>query len=349
MLIVDDSALISTLLSAMLEDVPDIQVVGLAATGQEAVRLTLRLHPDVITMDIRMPHMDGLEATRQLMRVQPTPIIVVSSAVYATDYNIAFNAIEAGALTVIEKPKGLGLQDYDVVRDQLITAIRTMAGLKLAPHRDKAPQTPNIGPMTAMLHTYFIRTVQVIAIAASTGGPPVLMQLLSSLPPNFAVPVVIAQHMLPAFVPGLMDWLNSRSQVPVSIAVEGERLAPGRAYLAAGNTHLTVTPERTLHLDYSSVPNEYRPSANRLFQSIARAYSSHAIGIVLTGMGDDGAAGLATLASTGAHIIAQDEATSVVFGMPKAAIDRNLVDEVLSPDEIVSRLSKLHRLLQPPR
>jgi two-component system chemotaxis response regulator CheB len=341
--IADDSPVITKMLTAMLEDVPDIQVVGQATDGHEAIRMTIRHRPDVITMDIRMPRMDGLEATRQIMRVQPTPIIVVSSSVYASDYNTAFSAIEAGALTVIEKPKGLGIQDYEAVREQLITAIRTMSNVTMVARYKEAPKAGEIGPMTAMLHTYFMRSVQVVAIAASTGGPPVLMQIFSSLPQDFSIPIVVVQHVLPAFVQGLAEWLNSRANLAVRVACEGDKLVRGQVLIAPGEAHLTVATDKTIRLEYSAPINGQLPSATPLFKSVAKAFGSNAVGIVLTGMGDDGADGLETLGKAGAHIIAQSEASSIVFGMPKAAIQRSIVDEILSPEEIITRLTKLHR------
>ena len=345
-LLVDDSPMISKLLAAMLEDVPDIQVVGQAADGQEAIRMAMRLRPDVITMDIRMPRMDGLEAIRHIMRVHPTPIVVVSSSVYASDYNTAFNAIEAGALTVIEKPKGLGVQDYEAVRDQLITAVRTMSGVTVVSRYEGMPRTDGIGPRTALLHAYFVRSVQAIAIAASTGGPPVLMQIFSSLPQDFSMPIIVVQHILPAFVQGFTEWLNSRANLQVSIAREGDQLAPGKVLIAPGEAHLTVMADKTIRLVHSEPVNGQRPSATPMFESVAKVFRSSAIGIVLTGMGEDGADGLEKLGKAGAHIIAQDEASSVVFGMPKAAIQRGIVDEILSPEQIILRLTKLHRHLQ---
>jgi two-component system chemotaxis response regulator CheB len=345
-LIVDDSPLIVNLLSAMLEGEPDIQVVGQATNGQEAIRMTMRLRPDVITMDIRMPKTDGLEATRQIMRVRPTPIVVVSSSVYASDYNSAFNAIEAGALTVIEKPKGLGVQDYESVREQLLTAIRTMSGVTVVMRYEDMPRKDGIGPVTAMLHTYFIRSVRVIAIAASTGGPPVLMQILSSLPQDFSIPMVVVQHIVPAFAQGMAGWLSTRANLQVSVANEGDKLAPGKVFIAPGEAHLTVAADRTLRLDHSAPIKSQRPSATRLFESVAQAFGSNSVGIILTGMGEDGADGLEKLSKAGAHVIAQDEASSTIFGMPKAAIQRGIVDEVLPPEGIVTRLTKLHHYMQ---
>jgi two-component system chemotaxis response regulator CheB len=342
-LIVDDSPLINTLFKSMLDGLPDIQVAGEATNGQEAIRMVMRYRPDVITMDIRMPQMDGLEAIRQIMSIQPTPIIVVSSSVYAADYNTAFSAIESGALAVIEKPKGLDEKDYDAVREQLITSIRTLSGVNLIQRTHKKSDQPGvIGPKTAMLHSYVLRAVQTIAIASSTGGPPVLAEILSSLPDGFSIPILIVQHNLPAFMPAMVDWLNTRSKVPVMLVKEGMTMDFSRAYVAPGDAHLTVTADRILHVDQSAQVKGYRPSATRLFKSVASAFGANAIGIVLTGMGEDGADGLVDMSSAGAHIMVQDETSSVIFGMPKAVIDRHLADEILTPEEIATRLMKLH-------
>ncbi len=345
-LLVDDSPLICEILAAMLEDVPDIRVVGQANNGQDAIRMAIRLKPDVITMDIRMPKMDGLEATRQIMNLQPTPIIVLSSAVYATDYNIAFNAIGAGALTVIEKPKGLGVQDYDIVRAEMITAIRTMSGVKVIGRRDNLTRKDGIGPMTAMLYAYFNRPIKVVAVASSTGGPPALMELFSNLPKDFSIPIIVVQHILPAFIQALVEWLGTRSTLPVSIAAEGDKLTPGKILIAPVGLHLTITPGGVVHLDTAPPIKGQRPSANRMFESIAKTIGANSIGIIMTGMGDDGVDGLEQLGKAGAHVIAQDEASCVVYGMPKEAVKRGIVDEILSPEEIVVRLTKLHSHMQ---
>lgn len=341
-LIVDDSPSIRTILNLMLSDLPDIQVVGQAVHGAEAVRMTLRLQPDLITMDIRMPVMDGLEATSQIMRVRPTPIVVVANSVYEADYNIAFSALEAGALTVIEKPYGLLAKNFDAVRDQLLNAVRTMAGIKVLSHNKAAFSANNIGPMTAMLYSLFTQPVRVIAIAASTGGPPVLKYIFDNLPKDFSIPIVVVQHVLDAFAQGMADWLNSSSALSVTTAVDRECLTPGKIYIAPGQTHLTVASGGVLHLVSTPPLRGHRPSATLLFDSVAKTFGKDAVGIILSGMGDDGVEGLQTLGKTGAHIIAQNEASSTVFGMPKVAIDSGTVDEILSPAEIVTRLVKLH-------
>ena len=340
-LIVDDSPSIRTILEMMLSDLPDIQVVGQAIHGAEAVRMVLRLHPDVVTMDIRMPVMDGLEATSQIMSVCPTPIIILAGGVDADD-EIAFRALEAGALTVIEKPSGLLAKNFDVVREQLISTIRTMAGLKVLSRSKASFSANNVGPMTAMLQSMVTRPVRLVAIAASTGGPPILKYIFDNLPKEFSIPIVVVQHVLETFAQGMADWLNSSSALTVVTAVDQERLVPNRVYIAPGGAHLVVTPGGRLHLDTSAPLKGHRPSATMLFDSVAKVFGKDAVGIILTGMGDDGVEGLKNLGKAGAHIIAQNEESCTVFGMPKMAIDAGTVDEILPPMEIVSRLVKLH-------
>lgn len=341
-LIVDDSPLIRTIFTSMLSDQADIKVVGYAENGQEAVRAVGRLHPHVVTMDIRMPVMDGLEATRQIMRLRPTPIVVFANSIYASDYNIAFNALEAGALTVIEKPHGLLSQDYAAVRDEFINAVRTMAGVTVVARNESWALAGKVGPMTATLHAMWESPVRVVAIGASTGGPPVLKYVLEHLPKDFSIPIVLVQHILPSFARGFAEWLESNSPLPVALAQEGERLSPGKVYVAPGHAHLIVTPPGVLRLEASAPLQGQRPSITRLFQSVAQSFGKNSVGILLTGMGEDGVEGLQALSQKGAHIIAQDQASSTIFGMPKAAIELGIVDEVLAPQGIVSRLTKLH-------
>jgi two-component system chemotaxis response regulator CheB len=326
----------------MLNDLPDIKVVGNAIHGAEAVRMALRLKPDLITMDIRMPVMDGLEATNQIMQLCPTPIIVVANSVYEEDYNIAFTALEAGAITVIEKPYGLLTKNFEIVRDQLINTVRTMAGIKVISRSKGGYSANSVGPMTAMLQSLFTHPVRVVAIAASTGGPPVLKYILENLPREFSIPIVVVQHILDAFAQGMADWLNGGSSLNVTTAFDQDRLTPGKVYIAPGGTHLTVAAGGVLRLVSTPPIRGHRPSANILFDSVAKTFGKNAVGIILTGMGDDGVDGLQTLGKTGAHIIAQNEESCTVFGMPKVAIEAGTVDEILSPAEIVTRLIKLH-------
>jgi two-component system chemotaxis response regulator CheB len=290
--------------------------------------------------------MDGLNATRHIMNVIPTPIVVVANSVYSADYNIAFSAIEAGALTVIEKPRGLGTSDYETVRAELLMALRTMSGVKLIRRMPATVRSDETGPMTSMLLSLYTHSIQVVAIGSSTGGPGVLKQIFSSLPKDFSIPIAVVQHITPAFATGMADWLNSSSNLQVSVPIEGERLMPGKIFMAPAGAHLTIGAGGFIHLDYSEPVKGLRPSASRLFSSVASAFGDDSIGIIMTGMGDDGVDGLVSLSKAGAHVIAQDEVSSVVFGMNKTAIERGIVDEVLSPEGIITRLTKLHRHMQ---
>jgi len=332
-LVVDDSPTIRQVLVSMLQDEPGFQVVGQAQDGIEAVQLAARLRPDVITMDIRMPRMDGLQATRQIMGSTPTPIVVVAASIYDEDLNIAFNAVAAGALTVVEKPKGITPADFEAVRSQLVTTIRLMADVPVVtiwPDRQRpAPvRTPEA-------------EFELIAIAASTGGPGVLRQILSALPGDLSVPVVITQHITQGFVQGFANWLDGATELEVAVAQHQEQIAPGRALIAPDDVHMTVTADGTTMLDRSPPIKGLRPSATLLFESVARSYGHTAVGVVLTGMGEDGATGLEELHRAGGLVIAQDQESCVVFGMPKAAIDLGVVDHVLLPDEISAMLVQI--------
>ncbi len=341
-LIVDDSPLIRSILAQMLKDAKDVEIVGQAEDGMDGIRMTARLTPNVITMDIRMPRMDGLDAIRQIMQKWPTPIVVVANSIYDSDYNISFKAIEAGALTVVEKPRGLSSSDYNVIQSQLISAVRMVADLKVVARWPNANTMPPLTPQALPLSLQN-RLIQVIAIAASTGGPGVLKQIFSQLPEDFAFPIVVVQHITMGFIDHLVSWLSSEVKIKIAVAKPGDPLEPGKVLIAPSGSHLIVTPAGLIGLEDGPPIRGQRPSAERLFQSLAQSYRASTVGIVLTGMGDDGADGIEALGKTGAHIMAQNEQTSVVFGMPAQAIQRGVVDEVLSPDEIARTLIALHK------
>ncbi len=343
-LVVEDSAMMRQILIDMLRAEPSFQIVGQAQDGLEAVQLTAALHPDVITMDIRMPRLNGLEATRYIMSTTPTPIVVVANNVYETDLNIAFNAIAAGALTVVEKPRGLEGDSYEAVADQLITAVRLMADVQvvaLAPTESPLPRLPGSGILTPLL-----TRVKAVAIAASTGGPGVLNQIVSNLPGDFPVPILVVQHITTGFGQGMAHWLNSLTPLKVGMAHAGEPLLPGHVYLAPDDTHFTVSMKGQVLLDHSEPVNGSRPSANRLFVSVAQMYGQAAIGVMLSGMGEDGVEGLSYLKRAGGYVIAQTEESCAVYGMPRAVVERGLADQVLSPDQIVSVLKKIASIRQ---
>jgi two-component system, chemotaxis family, protein-glutamate methylesterase/glutaminase len=341
-LIVDDSHLVRSILVNMLDSDDSFRVIGQAENGEEGVRMAARLRPDVITMDIRMPRMDGLESTKRIMATTPTPIVVVANSIHDSDYNIAFNAIEAGALTVVEKPRGLTPADYEAVRAQLLTAVRLVAGMKVVARWHNIPSGPRPEKLR-LHHNLQNRSIQLIAIASSTGGPGILRQIFAPLPADFSIPIVAVQHITPGFIDHMASWLNDEVQVSVQVAREREKPIPGKVLLAPSDKHLTISPGGLVRLEDTPPVKGQRPSANRLFETVAQTYSSSALGIILTGMGDDGADGLELLGRTGAHIIAQDKETSVIFGMPERAIERGVVDDILSPDAIAETLILLHK------
>ncbi|MBN2002013.1 MAG: chemotaxis-specific protein-glutamate methyltransferase CheB [Anaerolineae bacterium] len=344
-LVVDDSTLIREVLVAMLQTEPEFRVVGQAHDGREAVQLTASLRPDVVTMDIHMPHMNGLEAIRQIMSTTPTPIAVVAGGLREGVQDFAAEALTAGALTVVEKPHGLAQSDYESIRGQLVAAIRLIAGVELVTLSGTVPGEFGRG-----------QKPKVIAIGASTGGPGVLHRIFQGLPRGFSLPIVVAQHITAGFGAGFVRWLNDATPIEVRMAHDGDVLAPGCALVAPEARHLTVDPAARcrnngksngcVRLDSSPPVQGLRPSATRLFNSVAQAYGAAAVGILLTGMGSDGAEGLEYLWQAGGYTVAQDEASCVVFGMPKVAIERGIVRQVLTPDEITAFLIRLNERRQ---
>jgi two-component system chemotaxis response regulator CheB len=336
-LVVDDSPILRQLIWSILESDPDLQVVGQARNGEEAVALCQRLEPDIITMDIRMPKMNGFQAIRRIMAESPRPIVVLTSTESNLELGVSSKALEAGALMVVGKPHGLPGEDPKA--DQLIAQVKAMAGVKVVTRRWRLEKkTPALSQREPALRPS-PGPVRLIAIGASTGGPPALQAILSQLPAD--LPVVVVQHMSPGFIQGLARWLNETTPLQVKVAGNGETLQAGMVYLAPDGRHLLVTAGGRARLRTSPPVSGHRPSATALFQSVAQNYGSAAVGVLLTGMGRDGAQGFKALRDAGAHTIAQDEATCVVFGMPKQAIALGAVEEVLPLEQIGARLGAL--------
>lgn len=342
-LVVDDSPTVREALVVMLQTASDFQVVGQARDGQEAALLTARLRPDVITMDIRMPRVDGLEATRLIMSTVPTPIVVVANHIYESDLNIAFNAIAAGALTVVEKPQGLIMSDFTAVRDQLVNTVRLMADVPVIHHWRKeshgvapAPALQAPAPVTLGPRQH----LEIVGIASSTGGPGALATILRALPADFTLPIIIVQHITKGFVAGLANWLNHETERQVVVAEHGLPLQPGRVFLAPDDYHIQINRQGIIQLSTDTPYRGLRPSANFLFRSLAQAYGPHAAGLILTGMGDDGVDGLEELHTAGGITLAQDEASCIVYGMPREAVARQAIDHVLALEQIAPTLSR---------
>ncbi len=339
-LVVEDSPAVRDFLVHVLNSDPDIHVVGTAATGEQAIETTRLRRPDVITMDIHMPEMDGLEATRRIMETTPTPIVIVSGSSDPREIATTFNAMEAGALAVLRRPAGIGHPDHAATTAELIQTVKLMSEVKVVRrwpnHRPGAAPRPAEGGLKRAA-----AGIRVIAIGASTGGPPVLHTILAALPRDFPAPVLIVQHMAAGFVRGFAEWLAQSSRLPVRLAVHGEPLVPGQIYIAPDDHHLTVGSGGRIALTRTPPENGLRPAVSCLFRSIAQVYGGDAIAGLLTGMGSDGAEELKQLKDLGAVTFAQDRDSSVVHGMPGEAIKLDAAMLVLSPEKIAGALVNL--------
>lgn len=336
-MVAEDSAVTREYLDHLLSQDPALQVIGTVQNGLEAVEQAQRLRPDVILMDVHMPLMNGYEATRQIMERFPIPIVMVSSNMNQDQVAMTFEALKAGALTVLDKPYGLGHPDRDKTASQLQETVRLMAGVKVIrrwPKRDRSAPSPTLPAKAGS-------NIQLIAIGASTGGPTVIVEILGSLPLNFPVPILVVQHIATGFTPGLVKWVGQSTSLQVKLAESCETAQPGTVYLAPHGTQMGITKDRQIHLTKEPTENHFCPSVSYLFESVAKAFGQFAMGILLTGMGQDGAGGLLQLSKAGGVTIAQDEETSVIFGMPGEAIRLGAAQYVLSPRQIAELLRGL--------
>ncbi len=330
-LLVEDSPIALEILQRLLGSTPDIKVVGTARNGKQALDLIPGVNPDVICVDYFMARMDGLELTRQVMAKYPRPILVISNAVQSTDTDNIFRLLQAGAVDVFPKPATGLPSDYEKVKRELINKIKVLSGVRVytKPLRERElPKPPLLlattlaQPPPTMVES--IRTLKsrykVLAIGSSTGGPSALEKILWSLPANFPIPVICAQHISEGFLEGLVNWLDSRCPLTVKVAKIGEQPQPGFVYFASETQHLELDSQGRFTYASARSSRAFCPSINMLFKSIARFYGKTCTGVLLTGMGNDGAEGMKAIFDTGGLTIAQDERTSIIFGMPKEAI-----------------------------
>ncbi len=336
-LIVDDSSVSRELLSGILQSDPDISVIGTASNGSEAVRLTSLLHPDIITMDINMPGIDGFEATRQIMEISPVPIIIVSGVDNLSEIAASFRVMQAGALAVIPKPPSPGDPHFPAACDEILSAVRTYHEVRVV--RRRARPTPFTPP--ADLRDTIPGSVSLVAIGASTGGPPAIQSIISGLSRPFPAPLVLVQHMSPGFIEGFSEWLTSSTGFPVRVASDGEQLRPGLLYVAPDHVHTGITHDLRIQLSDAPAEHNLRPSVSYLFRSVAQNLGASAIGVLLTGMGTDGSLELGMMRQAGAITIIQDRESSVVYGMPGEALRIGGASLVLSPENIALELMNL--------
>jgi two-component system chemotaxis response regulator CheB len=347
-MIVEDSRTVREFLQFLIGRDPRLEVVAAVESAEEALRRLEEVSPDVISLDIRLPGMNGFEATKQIMSRKPTPIVVVSASVEAEDLQISMNALRAGALAVVEKPVGTSHEDYEALASRLCTKLAIMSQVKVIRQRiDRGlrfgPATPSPVPLPAAS----VGPFRMVGLVASTGGPSALVGILSKLPADFPLPIAVIQHITASFLDGFVSWLDSMVSLRVQLATHGETARPGRIYVPPAEHHLQVAGS-ALRLDAGEPVCLQRPSGTVLFQSMARSLGPAALGVLLTGMGEDGAEGLRELRVAGGYTIAEDEATTVVYGMPGTAVRLGAVCESLPLPDIALRLLELCQA-NPPR
>jgi len=346
-LLVDDSPVILAILQRMLSSSPEIQVVGTVRNGREALELIPHLQPAVICTDLYMPVMDGLEFTREVMMKYPRPILVVSIAVQKEDTKNVFQLLEAGAIDVFPKPRSGLESEYYQAAQELIGKIKILSGVFVIHRTGRARVKPappkRVRGTTGRSLLQELASVRIVAIGASTGGPQALQTILTQLPPDFPVPVLCIQHISDGFLEGLVDWLASQCTVKVKIAQSGELPLPGTVYFPQEGTHLEIDPRGRLTSSLAPPLGSHRPSVTATFCSMANYYGSTVAGILLTGMGRDGAEGMQAIAEVGGITIAQDEESCVIFGMPKQAIELGAARYILPLNDIAHTLMRVLR------
>lgn len=335
--IVEDSPTMRELLSHIFESTPGMEVAGFASDGREAVEAIPQLRPDVVTMDINMPHMNGFEATRAIMEGSPTPIVIVSGSWDPSEVRTTFAAMEAGALAVVAKPPGIDHPAFPAAAQEIVTVSRLMSEVKVVrrwPSKGAVATPPP--PETDRLP----HEISAVAIGASTGGPLVIDSILRRLPGNLPFPILIVQHMAVGFIDGFVEWLHRSSGFPVEKAVHGAQPRPGCAYVAADGHHLGLSPDRRIALSKEEAFNGLRPSVDHLFRSVMACHGRRTMAILLTGMGIDGAHAMKEVSNSGGVTIAQDKPSCVVYGMPGEAVRIGAAQKILAPDEIAGQIAR---------
>lgn len=346
-LIADDSSLARSLLRGILEDEADIEIVGEACNGREAVDLARALKPDLITMDIEMPVMNGLDAIEEIMCSKAVPILVVSSVADAVN---ALDAVGRGALEVVGKP------DYSpeeaasfVARVRLLAGVMVITRMRPRKSADAAPPSAPSPAAFPRLSTVFPHSsggdnyARIFAIACSTGGPQALAQILPALPEDFPCPVIVAQHISDGFAGGMAEWMARLCKLPVRLVAEGDRLQAGVIHISPSEHHCSIAPTRRIAFVNRSEQDIYHPSCDVLLASVAEVFGPQAVGIILTGMGRDGARGISRIRAAGGLTLGQDEGSSVVYGMNRVAIETGDVQQVLPPSAIADEMVRLAR------
>ncbi|MGD1804534.1 chemotaxis-specific protein-glutamate methyltransferase CheB [Dapis sp. BLCC M126] len=359
-LVVDDSPIALIVLKRIFATSPEIEVVGTAKNGLEALKLIPQVQPDVICTDLHMASMNGLEFTREVMHKYARPILVISSSVQEHDTQNVFQLLEAGAVDVFPKPQTGFTSDYDAIKQELINKIKILSGVKVFTRhyhhintvnreyrqqlfvrniQHKLAKSPSVSaPQTIPKYPRLSKIIKILAIGASTGGPQALKTILNNLPSTFPIPIICVQHISNGFLNGLVNWLANECKLPIKIAISGELPEAGAIYFPPEDHHLELDNRGKFFCSKTPAIGGHRPSITVTFNSVANFYGSSATGVLLTGMGRDGADGMQAIAQAGGLTIAQDEASSIIFGMPKEAIALGAAQYILSINDISHKL-----------
>ncbi|MFA6334898.1 MAG: chemotaxis-specific protein-glutamate methyltransferase CheB [Bacteroidales bacterium] len=344
-LIVEDSLVSQKLLKGILDSDPVIEVVAIAQNGIEAIDCVNRFKPDVVSMDINMPVMNGIEATRKIMSTNPVPIVIVSSIYNSVEIEAAIKELEAGAVIVLPKPFGPGHPEFAKSSIRYRSTLKLMSGVKVEKRavslqsRLESKQTDNIN--AGKKESIICNKPNIVAIGASAGGPEALKTILMKLNKDFPLPILIVQHIDKSFSEGFANWLNFYSKIPVKIAENGEKIRYGNVYISPGGTNMSVNRGGVILLSNENENSLHKPSINLLFKSAGSVYGSGVIALLLSGMGNDGATELKNLKNMGACTFVQDEKTSLVYGMPGEAVKLDAACRILTPDDMVNEINNL--------
>jgi two-component system, chemotaxis family, protein-glutamate methylesterase/glutaminase len=350
-LVVDDSTFMRTLICEMVESTSEYRVVGTASNGVDAIEAVRSLEPDIVTMDIEMPRLDGLQALDAIMREMPCPVVMLSAAGSERGNEMTLRALERGAVEFVRKPSGPISIDLLTVRQELLSALDAARSVNMKSVRTPTNAGVPVGAETVPKESSGAAS-RVVVIAASTGGPRVLAEIIPHLPENLGAAVLIVQHMPPEFTRTLAHRLDLMSVLTVAEGVDGEPVQDNHVYLAPGGYHMTVrgsADEATLHLDSSPTVWGVRPAADPLFASAATVFADRAIGVVLTGMGRDGAEGLRLVRAAGGKGVVQDRDSSIIYGMPQAALEAAGADRVAPAKKVARVIRELSRTIPPRR
>ncbi|MBL4938022.1 chemotaxis response regulator protein-glutamate methylesterase [Clostridium sp. YIM B02515] len=340
-LVVDDSALMRKIISDMINSSENMEVLDIARNGQDMLNKLSRLKPDVITLDVEMPVMDGITALREMKKNKLNIPVIMISSVSQSGTALTMECLEAGAFDFIPKPSGSISLDIDKVKDELLLKIKTACEKVNVKSTFKTSAARVEKSVDVSTKSNLTGKIEAVVIGASTGGPKALYSVITALPEKLGVPVFIVQHMPVGFTKAFADRLNLNSSIKVVEASEGESVEKDVVYIAPGGLHMEVHADRKIHLNTEPTLWGVRPAVDKLFISASKVYSSHLLSIVLTGMGKDGAQGTVEIKKNGGITVAEDKSTCTIYGMPKAAYETGMVDMVVSLDNVAGQIIRI--------